>query len=560
MVQLAHYHQDDLNAHIRAVEAATPLTPLASPTATGATSSNRPQHRDDGDGEKELAHGTPPAVEAKTPQPPLSVRFKRELRRRILHTTPSWFAVTMGTGITSILLHQLPYQFPGLDIVANAIFALNVVLFALILALSVARYVIWPSMFWTMLYHPTQSLFLGTFPMGFTTIINMIVYSLVPAWGDAWITVAHVLWWLDSALALLVAIGLPFIQFTRHTQSLDNISGVWFLPIVTTVVAAATGATLASVLPDAAQARAVVVTSYILWGTGVPLSLMLMTLYYARLAIYKIPPAAMVVSAFLPLGPCGQGAFGLLQLANDVVALTHRTRRTALGGGLVDGGGQDEAYEVAKLIAYAIQGVSVPVALVLWGLGLVWLVLAVVTIADMTAASLVPFNMGWWGYTFPLGTFATATTQLGRMMQSRSLLILGTLFSAIVALLWLGLICVTGWKAFTGTMFYSPCLADQGGEPLSVVQAARKYAYQPRPSVSQSRSRSRPRFFASVSYRPWSETSSAYRDTDTDAGGEAQDKPSWWSTWTTSTMKAPSRSREGRERGRSTTPVAMGKL
>lgn len=37
--------------------------------------------------------------------------FRNELRRITLHFTPSWFSVNMGTGITSILLHELPYQF-----------------------------------------------------------------------------------------------------------------------------------------------------------------------------------------------------------------------------------------------------------------------------------------------------------------------------------------------------------------------------------------------------------------------------------------------------------------
>jgi hypothetical protein len=35
-----------------------------------------------------------------------------------------------------------------------------------------------------MIRHPTQSLFLGTFPMGLATIINMVVFVCVPAWGD----------------------------------------------------------------------------------------------------------------------------------------------------------------------------------------------------------------------------------------------------------------------------------------------------------------------------------------------------------------------------------------
>ena len=40
------------------------------------------------------------------------------------------------------------------------------------------------------------------------------------------------------------------------------------------------------------------------------------------------------------------------------------------------------------------------IALVLWGFGLVWLFFAVATIARTPK---FPFNMGWWGFTFPLG-------------------------------------------------------------------------------------------------------------------------------------------------------------
>ncbi|PWN46567.1 hypothetical protein IE53DRAFT_391258 [Violaceomyces palustris] len=454
MPNLTNYQQDEENERVRSAEQG------ASPeicTDSGAPSTP--------------GHTTPERLEVDTTYQ----RFRKELRRRILHTTPSWFAVTMGTGITSILLHQLPYQFHGLDVISNIIFALNVCLYLLFLGLSIARYTIWPQMFKIMLFHPTQSLFLGTFPMGLATIINMIVFSLVPAWGPAWSTFAWVLWWIDVLLALVIAIGIPFVQFTRHSQSFDNITGVWLLPVVAPVVVASTGGVVASVLPPD-HARLTITVSYILWGTGVPISVMLMTLYYARLAIYKIPPATMIVSAFLPLGPCGQGAFGLLQLSRDLVSIvTEEAGRS----GIAPLGGQ-VGTERALIMAYAVQAVTIPIALVLWGLGLVWLCLAVATITDMAFASVVPLNLGWWGFTFPLGVFATATTALASELGSEAFKVLGTVLSITEVLLWLFLICVTGFRAITGEMFFSPCLAELGGEPPKYMAPARKYAYQPR--------------------------------------------------------------------------------
>lgn len=95
-----------------------------------------------------------------------------------------WFSVTMGTGIVSILLHNLPYNGAWLYWISVPMFALNVVIFTLFLLISILRYSFYPQIWSAMIRHPTQSLFLGTFPMGLATIINMIVFVCVPAWGS----------------------------------------------------------------------------------------------------------------------------------------------------------------------------------------------------------------------------------------------------------------------------------------------------------------------------------------------------------------------------------------
>jgi tellurite resistance protein TehA-like permease len=92
----------------------------------------------------------------------------------------------MGTGIVSVLLHNLPYRGAWLYWISVAIFALNVLLFIAFSAISVLRYTLYPEIFITMIRHPAQSLFVGTFPMGLATIINMIVFICVPAWGHPW--------------------------------------------------------------------------------------------------------------------------------------------------------------------------------------------------------------------------------------------------------------------------------------------------------------------------------------------------------------------------------------
>ncbi|SPO29983.1 related to Malic acid transport protein [Ustilago trichophora] len=426
--------------------------------------------------------------------PTRSQRFRSELRRITMHFTPSWFSVTMGFGITSILLHQLPYQFNGLGIISNVIFGFNVLLFLLFLGISIARYVIWPQLFWIMLFHPTQSLFLGTFAMGMTTIISMCAISAAPAWGSGFATFTWTLWWINAVLSLAICIGLPFIQFTRHVQSLDKITAVWFLPVVTTIVCSASGGLVADILPPA-HAKLTLIVCWVLWGTGFGMAFLLMSLYYARQAIYKIPPAQLIVSTFLPLGPCGQGAFALLQLSSVLYKLALNDNTALPSPSATDA-------ETARIMATAIYAVSVPVALVIWGLGLVWLVLAVSSLVDLWLVSKLTFNLGWWGFTFPLGVFATAAIKFGSVLDSGAFRVIGTVLALIEVILWIFITTMTLRKALKGQIFFSPCLAemcDEQGEPPKYVPPARKYTYEPRPAVtsldgndgSTSRSRSR---------------------------------------------------------------------
>lgn len=181
-----------------------------------------------------------------------------------------------------------------------------------------------------MVTHPTQSLFLGTLPMGFATIINMFCYVCVPAWGDWAVYFAWALWIADAVVSIVTCFGIPFIVYghahpflegtiktdsrSRMTRTADSklqaMGAAWLLPIVSCVVAAASGGIVADILPDPQYALGTIIVSYALWGIGVPLAMMVIVIYLMRLMLYKLPQKAVIVSTFLPLGPLGQGGFG----------------------------------------------------------------------------------------------------------------------------------------------------------------------------------------------------------------------------------------------------------
>lgn len=96
----------------------------------------------------------------------------------------------------------------------------------------------------------------------------------------------------------------------RHITSLDRFTAVQLLPIAATIVAAGTGAEVALILADKHHAMGTLLASFILWGMGTPMAIVVLVIYYQRLAVHKLPPRELIVSCFLPLGPLGFGGFG----------------------------------------------------------------------------------------------------------------------------------------------------------------------------------------------------------------------------------------------------------
>jgi tellurite resistance protein TehA-like permease len=192
---------------------------------------------------------------------------------------------------------------------------------------------------------------------------------------------------------------------SNPVNSLERITAAQLLPIVAPIVAAGTGARVAEVLPNYQHALGTVIVCYILWGMAVPLALLVLVIYYQRLAVHKLPPREVIVSCFLPLGPLGFGGFTIMYLGQVA-----RTLFPAIH--FIDPLGGTVAYILGFLLA-----------LIMWGFGLMWLAFALCTIY---LSRPFPFNMGWWGFTFPLGVFSASTLQLGKEMPSMFFKVLGT--------------------------------------------------------------------------------------------------------------------------------------
>ncbi len=370
--------------------------------------------------------------------PPSSLPSLREVVRQF---TPNWFAATMGTGILALALAQFPMTIPGLRAVAEGLWLFNIGLFSLFTALYAARWIFFFDGAKRVFGHSAMSMFFGCIPMGLATIINGFLAFGIAGLGHAAVEIAQVLWWLDAAMALICGIAIPFLMFTRQSHSIDQMTAVWLLPVVAAEVAAASGGLLAAHLADTHQQLTVLITSYALWACSVPLAMSILVILVLRMAVHKLPHASMAASSWLALGPIGTGALGLLVLGGAAPAIF-------AANGLGDYGA-------------AARGVGLIGGLLLWGYGLWWAAMAALITVRYLREGL-PFNLGWWGYTFPLGVYAVCTLKLASLLPIPTFSIFGEALVIALAAIWFVVGARTLRGAWRGELFVSPCL--QGAE------------------------------------------------------------------------------------------------
>ncbi len=348
--------------------------------------------------------------------------------------TPNWFTVTMGTGVLALVLNQFPLSLPGLHALAVALWLANIVLFTLFSLLFTARFLFFFDGARGVFAHPVISMFFGAIPMGLATIVNGFLVFGEPLFGQTAISVAHGLWWLDVALSVVSGLLIPYLMVTRQEHRLESMTAVWLLPVVTAEVAAASGAPLATHLP-AQEAFAIVILSYVLWAYSVPLAMSILVLLFLRLVLHKLPEREMGVSAWLSLGPIGTGSLGLLLLGNAAPGIFAAHGVAGVG---------DVAYRIGL-----IGG------LMLWGYGVWWLGLALLKTIRYVREGL-PFNLGWWGFTFPLGVYTLATLALARLTHLPVFAVIGGMLALCLAALWVIVVSRTTRGAWHGSLFHAP--------------------------------------------------------------------------------------------------------
>ena len=358
----------------------------------------------------------------------------------LANVTPNWFAAVMGTGIVAVAAATLPMQFPGLRTAATVIWAASAGLLVGFAVLTALHWRLYPSTARSHARDAVMAHFYGAPPMAMLTV-GAGTLLLGRDWIGlrAAVDVDWLLWFAGTGTGLLCAVAVPYRLFTTHRIRPDSAFGGWLMPIVPPMVSAATGALLIPYTPAGQDRLALLACCYAMFGLSLLASVVVITLIWYRLALYKTGPARMVPTLWIVLGPLGQSI----------------TAANLLGG--------NAHLAIGAPYATVLQAFGVVYGIPVWGFALLWAALAgAVTVR--TAADHLPFSLTWWSFTFPVGTCVTGTTALAVHTGADLFRVAAAVFYAGLVAAWLLVAARTAQGAVRGRLFL-PAQPDPGREP-----------------------------------------------------------------------------------------------
>ncbi len=366
---------------------------------------------------------------------------------------PGWFGAVMGTAIVGVAASANPGGVAALAQPARTLGQVMVVLAAMLGVVLGAGYV--GRFLWHRdaaladLRDPVAGALYGTVPGGI-----LVLAAAAAATGPTWLSPSTVrdlvagLDWVGVPLAFVMSVVFAYLLFVRSELVPETVNGGWFIPPVVNIVVPLV---LVPLVPGASPeaARALLLASYGFFGMGFLLYLLVVAMLHHRLVLHPLPHAGLAPSLWIGLGPIGVGALALVKMAG--------------AGAAAFGTAEPTVATLSKLAATA-----------LWGFGVWWLAAAVLLLVHYLSSGPLPYGLGWWGFTFPLGAYTVATLALAQAWDLRGLDWAGAGLFVLLGLFWLLVAGRTAWALRTGEVWKAaaPPAGPAAVPPPAVVPSA----------------------------------------------------------------------------------------
>ncbi|KAL9051760.1 MAG: hypothetical protein Q9162_005812 [Coniocarpon cinnabarinum] len=331
--------------------------------------------------------------------------------------SPIWYALVMNTGILSIIMQKLPYQFGGLGVLSTILFVFTIVQFILYTIVHLARLIIFPrSVYIQTSTNGEEACLWGCANIGLLTITAQLALTASTSkWGyHDFSMVAYVFWWLSTAFMVTCAmvVYISLIKM-KHAQEFTLTAAI-FIPAVGTTTDALVGALVCTYASDLSAALAVpiIIVGWMLLGFGLFVALCVYVIFLHSLWTKGMwLPHAKLPGLFLFVGPLGQSSGAIQMLASAAMKNFPNYHRGQF---------------LEQTSTTPISAVSEVLGLMFLGFDLFWFMFALFFVLEAAFKRKLSWSMTWWSTIFPVATLNVALLNLSLQLDSSAFRVLTT--------------------------------------------------------------------------------------------------------------------------------------
>ncbi len=335
--------------------------------------------------------------------------------RIIKQFNPSWFSAVMGTGILAIGSHYYRSYVPFLGTLSYIFYYIALSLLLFLIVPWTLRWLFFFEDAYNDLEHPILSSFYPTLPVGIL-ILSIGAVIIIKNY-----ILGEILWLIGAPLTVFFVIITFFIVFKGRQMTLDHISPAWFIPLTGLLSIAIPGSLLMEYIPSYME-NYVLFMNYFGWGSGFFLYLALFAICMYRFMLRPPLPGILSPTIWINLGPVGTGITGIVTLVTYSEFITVK-----------------EPFYIFSLL--------------FWSFGIWWVIMALGMTIYYFRKIKVPYGVSWWGYTFPLGAYVTASYTVGDIMELGFVKDTGFILYWLLLFFWITTTINTILNIYRGTLF-----------------------------------------------------------------------------------------------------------